>query len=394
MILPTQRRQKNTRKIACMKLCRNVMFIIPVIALFFTENWLTLTQISLLQSFFSIALLSLEVPTGYISDRWGRKTSLIIGHIVIILWYVAYRWGSDFGTFLVAELILAVGWACVSGSDSALLYDTLDQAGKATAAKKWEGRIGFTGDIAAVIGGVAWWFLWHLYGFDVLWLMSAGMVALTLPIAFSLQEIRAPEHVHHTYHMMGDLRAMVTHLQTNTRMLRFILFTGILSYCSYALVRSQQQWLSTLGAPVAWFGVLRAGAKLCTAWGGLFAHTYDALVGHRKWWLGLLATMIFAYGLLAVSSSWIVAFAWLCLAFAARGIQAPLGTYYLNEQATSKLRATMLSSMSMVHRLFYAILLPIQWRIGDTYGYPVMFVTAGIFFVFVWGISLVQMLKN
>ena len=68
---------------------------------------------------------------------------------------MAYRGGSDFGTFLVAELILAVGWACVSGSDSALLYDTLDQAGKATAAKKWEGRIGFTGDIAAVIGGVA-----------------------------------------------------------------------------------------------------------------------------------------------------------------------------------------------------------------------------------------------
>ena len=91
------------------------------------------------------------------------------------------------------------------------------------------------------------------------------MVALTLPIAFSLQEIRAPEHVHHTYHMMGDLRAMGAHLKANPRMLRFILFTGILSYCSYALVRSQQQWLSTLGAPVAWFGVLRAGAKLCTA---------------------------------------------------------------------------------------------------------------------------------
>ena len=85
MILPTQRRQKNTWKIAFMKLCRNVMFIIPVIALFFTENGLTLTQISLLQSCFSIALLSLEIPTGYISDRWGRKTSLIIGHIVIIL---------------------------------------------------------------------------------------------------------------------------------------------------------------------------------------------------------------------------------------------------------------------------------------------------------------------
>jgi MFS family permease len=393
-MLTQQRRQKNTRKLAFMKLCRNVMFIIPVIALFFTENGLTLTEISLLQSCFSIALLCLEIPTGYISDRWWRKTSLIIGHSIIVVWYVVYRWGADFWTFLVAELILAGGWACVSGSDSALLYDTLDQAGKATASKKWEGRIWFAGDIAAVVWGVVGWFLGHIYGFDMLWLLSAGMVLLALLVACSLQEIRSPEHVHHTYHMMGDLQAMRDQLKTNTRLARFILFTGVLSYCSYALVRSQQQWLDTLGAPIAWFGVLWAGARMCTAGGGLFAHRYDARVGHRGGWWWLLAAMLLGYLILALSSVRWLAFVWLCLVFVARGVQAPLSTYYLNEQASSKLRATMLSSMSMVHRLLYAILLPLQGWVGDTYGYPTMFLTAGCFFLLVGGWSLSRLLTS
>jgi hypothetical protein len=63
-------RQKNTRKLTIMKLARNMILIIPVVALYYTSHGLSLIQITLLQSIFSIAYFSLEVPTGYIADKY------------------------------------------------------------------------------------------------------------------------------------------------------------------------------------------------------------------------------------------------------------------------------------------------------------------------------------
>lgn len=231
------------------------MLVIPVIALFFTEHGLSLTQISLLQSIFSVALFSLEIPTWYISDRFGRKASLLCGNILIMLWYLVYRKMSTFRWFAWAEIILALGRACISGSDSALLYDTLKQAWKEAQAKKREWRIGFAGDIAGVLWGGIGWFLGYYFGFDILWLFSAMFVAITIPITRSLEEIRGEEHQHKEYHIINDAKQLYTQFRTKPRILWLILFTWILSYATYSLVRSQQQRLQQLWAPVARFGI-------------------------------------------------------------------------------------------------------------------------------------------
>ena len=76
--------KKNTRKLVILKLMRSMSLIVPVIALFYTQHGLSLTQIMLLQSIFSVALFSLEIPTGYISDRFGRKHSIAIGYSIVV----------------------------------------------------------------------------------------------------------------------------------------------------------------------------------------------------------------------------------------------------------------------------------------------------------------------
>ena len=145
---PARWREKNTYKLAAMQLLKSLFLVTPVIALFFTQHGLSLTQITLLQSAFSIALFTMEIPTGYISDRYGRKTSLIVGYAGTVIGFLIYWQSSKFGQFLMAELFLACAFACISGSDSALLYDTLKSGGKAELAKKREGRVGFASNIA------------------------------------------------------------------------------------------------------------------------------------------------------------------------------------------------------------------------------------------------------
>ena len=55
----------NIRKLYVFRALKSCMLIMPIITIFFQDNGLTLSQIFLLQSIFSIVLFGFEVPTGY-----------------------------------------------------------------------------------------------------------------------------------------------------------------------------------------------------------------------------------------------------------------------------------------------------------------------------------------
>ena len=90
---------------------------------------LTLTQILLLQSIFSAATLVLDYPAGYVSDRLGYRCALNISAILGIAGWGIYTVAGSFATVLLAEILLGMSLSFVSGSDSALLYETLRAEG-------------------------------------------------------------------------------------------------------------------------------------------------------------------------------------------------------------------------------------------------------------------------
>ncbi len=367
---------------------RSMSLIVPVIALFYTQHGLSLTQIMLLQSIFSVALFSLEIPTGYISDRFGRKHSIAIWYSILVAWYLAYRLGNSFITFAIAEVILACGYACISGSDSALLYDTLVQWGKPEAAKKREWRLWFAWDAAWVIAGIIWWWIGAYYGMDILWLISAAIIGAGLPLARSLEEVRHPSHADQTYHILNDSKQVISVFRRNPYILWLVLYTGIIAYSTYSLVWSQQQWLEQLGAPIAWFGVLWWLARVFVAWGSILSHHYDEYFGRDRGLVLFLTAIILAFVLLSRGTHWLIAFLGICIAFSVRWIQSTLSTYYVNQQIDSSLRATTLSSMSMIHRIIFAVALPLQWWIWDQFWLQTMFVVmVGVFLILWWFIQ-------
>lgn len=378
--------KKNTYKLVILKLMRSMSLIVPVIALFYTQHWLSLTQIMLLQSIFSVALFSLEIPTGYISDRFGRRHSIAIGYSIVVVWYLAYWLGDSFITFAIAEIILAGGYACISGSDSALLYDTLVHWGKPETAKKREWRLGFAGDAAWVIAGIIWWWIGAYYGMDVLWLISAVIVWAALPLARSLEEVRHPSHPDQSYHILHDAKQIINTFRSKPYILWLVLYTWVIAYATYSLVRSQQQWLEQLGAPIAWFGVLRWLARVFVAWWWIVSHQYDEYFGRDRGLLLFLGWIIIAFTILSLGTHWLVAFMGICIAFAVRWLQSSLSTYYVNQQIDSSLRATTLSSMSMIHRIIFAVALPLQWWIWDQFWLQTMFIVMIGIFAVLWGL--------
>ena len=82
-------------------------------------------DVMLLQAIYSVTIVVLEIPSGYLADAVGRKKTLVFGAIMGFFGFLTYSFSYGFIGFLIAEIILGIGQSMLSGADSALLYDTL-----------------------------------------------------------------------------------------------------------------------------------------------------------------------------------------------------------------------------------------------------------------------------
>ena len=66
----------------------------------------------------------MEVPSGYLADRYGRVAVLRAGGVFWSLSWLLLLGVDDFAGLVVFELLGGLGAALLSGADLALLFDT------------------------------------------------------------------------------------------------------------------------------------------------------------------------------------------------------------------------------------------------------------------------------
>jgi len=62
-----------------------MLFFLPILALYFEETLFTVTNVALIFAVEAIAMVIFEVPTGAIADLFGRKRTLVLANLVVLL---------------------------------------------------------------------------------------------------------------------------------------------------------------------------------------------------------------------------------------------------------------------------------------------------------------------
>ena len=91
---------------------------------------LPLEQVIELSAVYYLSVFLLEVPSGYFSDRIGRRVTLLIAAAALMVSYCCFIVGAGFWWFAAGQFLLAVGMAMQSGTDTALHYDSLKALGR------------------------------------------------------------------------------------------------------------------------------------------------------------------------------------------------------------------------------------------------------------------------
>ena len=134
-----------------------MMAWLPIFFLFYNES-LGIKDIILLESVYYFSVVILEVPSGYFSDKWGRRITLIMSSVAFVTAYSIFGFvTASFGTFALAQILFACGYSFMSGTDTSFYYESLEADGlekefpeREAKAQSWAS---YAGAIAALVGG-------------------------------------------------------------------------------------------------------------------------------------------------------------------------------------------------------------------------------------------------
>lgn len=355
------------------------LFPMAIITLFWKDRiGLTLTDILTLQVFFSLASVLMEYPSGYVSDRLGYRFALIVACVFGIAGWGWYLAAESFWGVLVAELLLGVSFAFISGSDTALLFESLRAEGRVDLYTRCDGRmVGWAqgGEAAGALFAGLMYAHWPLLPFVaqiVVW-------ALALGLCLSLREPKTGGGGPVTSHLAEAL-AVCKSAFLETPAIRATIVNGmLLGLASFYMVWLVQPYMQECRVPVAWFGPIWAGANLAVALGAACSHRVEAALGACGMQALFFGMIVVAYlGLGTVTALWGFLFYYLLTVM--RGLQGPIMRSRLQALSTRRNRASILSLHSLAFRLGFVLTGPLVGLLADHRGLSVTFLALAGFF--------------
>ena len=93
----------------------------PIMSKFYASIGMDQGQIGLSQTCFTIVVLALNIPTGWIADKFSHKLCNAFGDIAAAMGFVLYSQSKCFMDVVIAESVLAIAMAFTQGADFGML---------------------------------------------------------------------------------------------------------------------------------------------------------------------------------------------------------------------------------------------------------------------------------
>jgi len=154
------------------------------------ESHLSASEAVLLYVVYDLATIVFEVPSGYMSDRIGRKRTLIASAITFLAACMLLVMSFTFIQFAFANVLLGASMAFASGTDSALLFESLKAESREKELARHElkaWRAGFSALALSALAGGALALIDDVLPYVAMVLAAAAVLILTF-------RFKEPEH--------------------------------------------------------------------------------------------------------------------------------------------------------------------------------------------------------
>ena len=367
----------NLRRFVLFRLLYSARFYYPVFTILFLDYGLSLEQFAVLNMVWAVSIVLAEVPSGAMADIVGKKALLIFasGLMVVEMALIVFApIGASsllFWMFLGNRVCSGLSEAAASGADEALAYDSLKALGRED---DWAALLERTTFVVSI--GFFTTMILGAFAYDpsivnrVLGLFSESRsmpdslvirlpVILTLltacalfVVTLGLYELEADKEKSNESRESEGLKSLIAPFRQIysagqwTVGHRFVLFVILAALALDSVGRQfvvlSSEYYRIIDIPVSWFGFVGAGMSLLGIINARFSRYLVS--NHSPLFNFLVLSVILVLGLTGIAFAvplYGVIFA--AGAFAMMGMVQFQASYYLNREADSSIRATVLS---------------------------------------------------
>ena len=354
---------------------------------------LSLAQIGLVEGIYHATSILFEIPSGALADLLGRKRCMILSRICIAISCMIMLFAKGFWFFALSFVIQALGNNLNSGSEEALIYDSMKYTGQEDQYINVYGKINFiievSQGIATVTGGI-------LAEFSYYWCYSACLIIAALaliPVAFMAEvplsissdnDCTKNSYSHSALCSQESIRQMVTFhfktcfqiLKSDIRILKIITYYSTVFASETLLFFYSQQYYFEMGYNKIQISLILLIAGVLSCAGAVASEKLFRRFGEKTAFIGTLAIAIafVGYGFQNIFLSITV----FCIAGFFNSVLYPVQSELLNRLIPSKQRATLISVNSMFFSIAMILLFPLAGMLADKCGLTAVFVGIGV----------------
>lgn len=366
------RADRNIRLLEAHAVCINMAFIIPVVVPFYRDRMgLGFDDFLIGEAAFALTVVLLEVPSGWLSDVWKRRYVLLAGTLVEFIGYALMLAADSLLMAMWAQSVIGAGISLLSGTNTALLYDSLLSERREAEYRRHEGRrmgLGlYSVAAASVMGG-------FIYAIDarlpvILTLVTLAMGAVSCLLMAEPERHRQAAEKHPVADMIATARyALGGHAEVGL----IILFAAVMFSATKVVMWAQQPYYAALGLKEEAYGLLMAAGFVLGGMSSHFAHLLDGKVSSLKALMSVWMVAVACCVLASLSVSWsgvgLLMLAGTCL----YGMAAPRVSEAINRNVGSERRATILSTQSLITSLAFIPLGIGMGHVAENHGVNIM----------------------
>lgn len=351
---------------------------------------MNLMQIGLLEGIYHATSIVCEIPSGALADLVGRKRSMMLGRICVTISCIIMLFTRNFWWFAISFLLQALGNNFNSGSEEALVYDSMICLGEEEDYIRINGRINTVIEVSQAIATVAGGVLAE-YSYFVCYAACTVISLLAfVPVVFMkeppvLKDGEKEEHLTAGRLVARHFQTSFGILASDLRILKIVTYFSVVFAAHTLLFFYSQQYYSDMGYNKIQISIIMLFAGLASCLGAILS---EKLYRRFEKKISVFSAAMIALTLVFYSiGNPVLSIGMFIGANFFNSVLYPIESESLNRIIPSEQRATLISVNSMFFSIVMIVTFPVVGALADVWSLAPILGAFGallLLFAFVW----------
>lgn len=364
----------------------NLSMVSMVTNLYFKHLGFSFTQIGILFGFLQICKMVFEIPTGFIADRYGNRSSLLLSLALQMSGYLLMALIHSFSAMICILFLLAISYTLMTGCATAIITNRLIQADRKDELTHLNAVSRVLFYTCYGVAALAVGFLLEV-GYELVFGISIVSLALAFLCIFFIED----ESAHLSKKKQIRPQEAIRYIFQNPIIFYFSLVEAAAAWSMVPVDKFYNNYLHEhFGFPLSRVGIVISVQFIIVSFLGLYSSKLSQRINENILVRMGPVFMMIAFFLFALSENPVLAISMYFSGLAAFCLSNPVSSKLFQVNISSTFRVTVISFKSILLALLASVSQPLFGLISDKYEMrQAMMLLIAISFFFILAINLV-----